>query len=135
MSTHSIPFGSSSLYTKHENAARNSGPQGPWAIPPRQGQSQFISPVRGLNAPPEDSEVSEVSSCSLEFGEVGVEEGSCSSEEIGKGSDGSGVEVGGSKEGSFDESFEDEAVDERTGDPGSCPTLSSTPPHPKNPKE
>lgn len=38
---------------KHENASRNSGPHGPWAIPPRQGQSQLISPVSGLYAPPD----------------------------------------------------------------------------------
>ncbi len=30
-------------------------PQGPYAIPPRQGQSQLIFPVTGSNAPPEDS--------------------------------------------------------------------------------
>lgn len=35
---------------KHENAALNSSPHGPSAIPPRQGQSQLISPVSGLNA-------------------------------------------------------------------------------------
>ena len=47
-----MPFGSASEKTKHENASRNSGPQGPCAIPPRHGQSQLISPVTGLNAPP-----------------------------------------------------------------------------------
>ena len=29
----------------------NCSPQGPWAIPPRHGQSQLISPVSGLYAP------------------------------------------------------------------------------------
>lgn len=48
---HSIPFGSSVLCTKQLNASRNSSPQGPCAIPPRQGQSQLISPVSGLKAP------------------------------------------------------------------------------------
>lgn len=51
-STQLIPFGSSSEKTKHENASLNCMPQGPWAIPPRHGQSQLISPVSGLNAPP-----------------------------------------------------------------------------------
>lgn len=50
LSMQSIPLGSSWEYTKHENAARKSSPQGPWAMPPRQGQSQLISPVSGLNA-------------------------------------------------------------------------------------
>lgn len=49
-SMHSIPLGSSFEYTKQENAALNSSPQGPWAMPPRHGQSQLISPVSGLNA-------------------------------------------------------------------------------------
>lgn len=49
-STQSIPFGSASLYTKQEKAALNSSPHGPSAIPPRQGQSQLISPVSGLKA-------------------------------------------------------------------------------------
>lgn len=49
-SMHSMPLGSSSEYTKQENAALNSSPQGPWAMPPRHGQSQLISPVSGLNA-------------------------------------------------------------------------------------
>lgn len=48
-----MPLGSSSENTKHEKASRNSGPHGPWAIPPRHGQSQLISPVTGLYAPPE----------------------------------------------------------------------------------
>ena len=47
----SIPFGSSFENTKQLNAALKSSPQGPWAIPPRQGQSQLISPVSSLNAP------------------------------------------------------------------------------------
>lgn len=47
----SIPFGSSSEYTKQLNASLNSSPHGPWAIPPRHGQSQLISPVSGLKAP------------------------------------------------------------------------------------
>ena len=51
-STQSIPFGSASEKTKHENASRNCIPHGPCAIPPRHGQSQLISPVSGLNAPP-----------------------------------------------------------------------------------
>lgn len=51
-----MPLGSCSEWTKHENASLNSGPHGPWAIPPRHGQSQLISPVTGLKAPPpEDS--------------------------------------------------------------------------------
>ena len=50
-SMQSMPLGSSLLYTKQLNASRNSGPQGPCAIPPRQGQSQFISPVSSLKAP------------------------------------------------------------------------------------
>jgi len=50
-STQLIPFGSSSEKTKQEKASRNWGPQGPCAIPPRHGQSQFISPVTGLKAP------------------------------------------------------------------------------------
>lgn len=50
-SIHSIPFGSSVLCTKQLNASRNSSPQGPCAMPPRQGQSQLISPVSGLKAP------------------------------------------------------------------------------------
>lgn len=49
-SIQSIPFGSSVEYTKQLNAALNSSPQGPCAIPPRHGQSQLISPVSGLNA-------------------------------------------------------------------------------------
>src|ERR1700761_3390433 len=51
LSMQSMPLGSSFEKTKHENASRNSGPQGPCAIPPRQGQSQLISPVSGLKAP------------------------------------------------------------------------------------
>jgi len=51
-STQSIPLGSSSENTKHENASRNCMPQGPYAIPPRHGQSQLIFPVTGSNAPP-----------------------------------------------------------------------------------
>lgn len=47
----SIPLGSSFENTKQLNASLNSSPQGPCAIPPKQGQSQFISPVSGLNAP------------------------------------------------------------------------------------
>jgi hypothetical protein len=54
-STQSIPLGSFSENTKQENASRNCMPQGPYAIPPRQGQSQLIFPVTGSNAPPEDS--------------------------------------------------------------------------------
>ena len=48
---HSMPFGSSFEYTKQLNAALNCSPHGPCAIPPRQGQSQFISPVSSLKAP------------------------------------------------------------------------------------
>lgn len=51
-STQFTPFGSASENTKQENAARNSCPHGPCAIPPRHGQSQLISPVSGLKAPP-----------------------------------------------------------------------------------
>ena len=50
-STQSIPLGSSSENTKQENASRNCMPQGPYAIPPRHGQSQLIFPVTGSNAP------------------------------------------------------------------------------------
>ena len=46
-----MPLGSSWEYTKHENAALNCSPQGPWAMPPRQGQSQFMTPVSSLKAP------------------------------------------------------------------------------------
>lgn len=45
-----MPLGSWSEYTKQLNAARKSSPHGPCAIPPRHGQSQFISPVTGSNA-------------------------------------------------------------------------------------
>ena len=51
LSIQSIPFGSSLLYTKQLKAALNSSPQGPCAIPPKQGQSQLISPVSSLKAP------------------------------------------------------------------------------------
>ena len=51
LSIQSIPFGSSFENTKQLNAARNCSPHGPCAIPPRQGQSQFISPVSSLKAP------------------------------------------------------------------------------------
>src|SRR3954451_11300899 len=51
----SMPFGSSFEKTKQLNAALKSSPQGPCAMPPRQGQSQFISPVSGLNAPSEEA--------------------------------------------------------------------------------
>ena len=51
LSMQSMPLGSSLEYTKQLKAARNSSPQGPWAMPPRQGQSQLISPVSGLKAP------------------------------------------------------------------------------------
>lgn len=47
-----MPFGSSSEKTKQLKAARNCAPQVPCAIPPRHGQSQLISPVSGLKAPP-----------------------------------------------------------------------------------
>lgn len=47
----SMPLGSSVEYTKQLKAALNSSPQGPCAMPPRQGQSQLISPVSGLKAP------------------------------------------------------------------------------------
>ncbi|KAJ2974184.1 hypothetical protein NUW54_g11931 [Trametes sanguinea] len=47
-----MPLGSASEKTKHENASRNSSPHGPCAMPPKHGQSQLISPVSGLNAPP-----------------------------------------------------------------------------------
>lgn len=51
LSMQSIPFGSSLLCTKQLNASRNCSPQGPCAMPPKQGQSQLISPVSSLNAP------------------------------------------------------------------------------------
>ena len=50
-SIQSIPFGSSFENTKQLKAVRNCSPQGPCAIPPRQGQSQLISPVSSLKAP------------------------------------------------------------------------------------
>lgn len=50
-SMQSIPFGSSFENTKQLKAVRNCSPQGPCAIPPRHGQSQFISPVSSLKAP------------------------------------------------------------------------------------
>lgn len=51
LSMQSIPLGSAFENTKQLKAARKFSPQGPWAIPPRQGQSQFISPVSSLKAP------------------------------------------------------------------------------------
>lgn len=51
LSMQSIPLGSAFENTKQLNAARKFSPQGPWAIPPRQGQSQLISPVSSLKAP------------------------------------------------------------------------------------
>lgn len=51
LSMQSTPFGSSLLNTKQLNAVLNCSPHGPSAIPPRQGQSQLISPVSGLKAP------------------------------------------------------------------------------------
>lgn len=59
-----MPLGSSFEYTKQLNAALNSSPQGPCAMPPRQGQSQLISPVSGLNAP---SFPASCSNCSGDF--------------------------------------------------------------------
>lgn len=50
-SIQSIPLGSASENTKQENEARNCSPHVPCAIPPRQGQSQLISPVSSLKAP------------------------------------------------------------------------------------
>lgn len=47
----SMPLGSSVEKTKQLNAALKFSPQGPWAMPPRHGQSQLISPVSGLKAP------------------------------------------------------------------------------------
>ena len=46
---------------KQLNAARNCSPQGPCAIPPRQGHSQFISPVASLKAPSWEASSSVVS--------------------------------------------------------------------------
>ena len=51
LSMQSMPFGSDFENTKQLNAARKPSPQGPCAIPPRQGQSQLISPVSSLKAP------------------------------------------------------------------------------------
>lgn len=51
LSMQSIPLGSASENTKQLKAARKFSPQGPWAIPPKQGQSQLISPVSSLKAP------------------------------------------------------------------------------------
>src|SRR4051812_40884154 len=50
-STQSMPLGSCSEKMKHEKAVLNCSPHGPCAMPPRQGQSQLISPVTGLYAP------------------------------------------------------------------------------------
>ena len=58
-----MPLGSSFENTKQLNAARNCSPQGPWAMPPRQGQSQFISPVSSLKAPSWEASSSVSSSC------------------------------------------------------------------------
>lgn len=49
-SKQSDPLGSASEWTKQEKASLKASPQGPWAIPPRQGQSQLISPVSGSYA-------------------------------------------------------------------------------------
>lgn len=72
------PFGSSLLYTKQLKASRNCSPQGPCAIPPRQGQSQLISPVSSLNAPSSDASSSNAPGpdcdCSVE-GAIGAAEG------------------------------------------------------------
>ena len=67
-----MPFGSSWEYTKQLKASRNSGPQGPCAIPPRQGQSKLISPVSGLKAP---SLSASSSSSSVPDGAAEVEDG------------------------------------------------------------
>jgi len=90
-----MPFGSASEKTKHENASRNSGPQGPCAIPPRHGQSQLISPVTGLNAP---SEVSPSSGVSVSPGAEsssgsGFEAALSSEGSSGRNAEGSGVEL------------------------------------------
>lgn len=64
----SMPFGSSFENTKQLKAVRNCSPQGPCAIPPRQGQSQLISPVSSLNAPSCDA------SCSVSLADNGSSE-------------------------------------------------------------
>ena len=51
LSIQSIPFGSSFENTKQLNASLNCSPHGPVAMPPKHGQSQFISPVSSLKAP------------------------------------------------------------------------------------
>jgi len=51
LSMQSTPLGSSFEKTKQLNASLNCGPHGPSAMPPKHGQSQFISPVSGLKAP------------------------------------------------------------------------------------
>ena len=51
LSMQSIPFGSAFENTKQLNAPLNCSPHGPCAIPPKHGQSQFISPVSSLKAP------------------------------------------------------------------------------------
>ena len=96
-----MPFGSSSENTKHEKASRNSGPHGPWAIPPRHGQSQLISPVTGLYAPPEallssggdPSGLASPPSVSLESTSLSGEEEDSKSDAGGE----SGIKVGGSE--------------------------------------
>ena len=45
-----MPLGSEVEKTKQEKASLKASPQGGLVIPPRQGQSQLISPVSGLNA-------------------------------------------------------------------------------------
>ena len=72
LSIQSTPFGSSLEYTKQENASLNSPPHGPWAIPPKQGQSQFISPVSSLKAP---SDAASSSSSAAGDGESSVATG------------------------------------------------------------
>ena len=104
-STQLIPFGSSSENTKQENASLNSGPQGPCAMPPRQGQSQLISPVSGLNAPPEaGASPDEASPSSSEAFDSGVVSESPSGAEGASGTNtsASGMAAGdGGSEGAF----------------------------------
>lgn len=80
----SMPLGSASEYTKQLNAALNCSPQGPSAIPPRQGHPQLISPVSGLKAPCWPASSSSASGDpSIEAAGVAAEDGDCCSEARG----------------------------------------------------
>ena len=70
LSIQSIPFGSAFENTKQLNAPLNCSPHGPYAIPPKHGQSQCISPVSSLKAPSCEAccSVSSSVSGSVDFG-------------------------------------------------------------------